>query len=182
MEVYLVTQNPGKLMAAQSIFDGTDIKLLAVNKDYPEIQANTSAEVAEHTSLQVAQELGKPALREDHSLFLNGLNGVPGPYMNYFDKKISEDDLLKIFQNIDDRTGYFEVATILAFPDGKLLRSNFQVKFSLATEARGDLQSGWNKLIVLDGETRTLAEYPETERVEIWQQGYKSIKEQLETV
>lgn len=166
-------------MAAQSVFIGTEIELLAVDKDYPEIQANTSLEVAQYTSKTVAQELGAPALREDHGLFLNALNGIPGPYMNYFDKRLSETDLLSIYQNLADRTGYFEVATSLAFPDGRTTDHVFKVNFTLSQEARGSLQTGWNRIIILEGETRTLAEYPESERVHVWQQGYAKILEAL---
>lgn len=179
MDIYLVTQNTGKLMAAQATFNESEVHLLPVEKDYPEIQADSSAEIAEHTSIQVAQELGKPALREDHSICLTAINGAPGPYMAYFGKRLSETDLLRLYDNIKDRSGYFEVATALAFPDGKLLKSNFRVNFTLASEPRGDLQTGWNRIIILEGETRTLAEYPENERIHIWNQGYKSIKEQL---
>jgi XTP/dITP diphosphohydrolase len=179
MEIYLVTRNQGKLMAAQEAFKDSSVQLMTVEKDYPEIQANTSSEVAEYTSILVAKELGKPAIREDHSIFLNALNGVPGPYMSYFNSKLSEDDVLNLYQNLSDRSGYFEVATSIAYPDGEHFTTSFQVPFTLATEAKGDLQNGWNKIIILEGENRTLAEYPETERTHIWQKGYLEVKAKI---
>ena len=42
MIIYLVTRNPGKLLAAKSIFDKYNIKIQTVEKNYPEIQADTS--------------------------------------------------------------------------------------------------------------------------------------------
>lgn len=179
MQIHLVTKNKGKLMAAQSVFGSGTIELLPVEKDYPEIQADTSLEVAKYTALEVAKELNKPAVREDHSIFLNGLAGTPGPYMAYFEKRISPELLLEVFKNISDRTGYFEVGTCLAFPDGTTHEFSFQVPFALAAEQRGELQNGWNRLIILEGETRTLAEYPETERTHIWNQNYLKINELL---
>ncbi len=179
MEIYLVTKNQGKLMAAQKVFKDSNIKLLPVEKDYPEIQANSSIQIAEHTSIQVSAELGKPALREDHSICLYALNGLPGPFMSYFGEKMSDKDLLNLFKNQQNRTGYFEVATVLAFPDGKTINSIFKVNFTLSEQSKGELQSGWNRIIMLEGETRTLAEYPESERLHIWEQGYKSIANQL---
>lgn len=174
MEIYLVTRNTGKLMAAQHSFDGTGITLLPVGKDYPEIQADSSREIAHYTALAVARELGKPAVREDHSLFLNAW-GIPGPFMNYFEKKIPATKLLTMLSGESDRTGYFEVATALAKPSGEIQEFSFRVPFSIATEERGTLQSGWNRIIVLEGEARTLAEYPETERLHIWSQNYDKI-------
>lgn len=179
MNIYLITQNQGKLMAAQEAFKDSNITLMTVEKDYPEIQADSSAEIAEYTSILVAHELGKPAIREDHSIFLNGLHGIPGPYMSYFNKKLSEQDVLRLFEHLPDRTGYFEVATSIGYPDGEYFTSSFKVPFSLAMAPKGDLQTGWNTIIILDGETRTLAEYPEQERTHIWQQGYLEVKKHL---
>ena len=167
-------------MAAQHVFSDTDIELVSAEKEYPEIQANSSLGIARFTAQQVAKELGAPALREDHSLCLNGLKQVPGPYMNYFNSRLNEDDILKLHKNINNRSGYFEVATVLAFPDDKLLESEFKVNFTLAFESRGTLQSGWNRIIVLEGETRTLAEYPESDRIDIWNRGYLNILTQLQ--
>jgi len=85
MIIYLVTRNPGKLLAAKSIFDKYNIKIQTVEKNYPEIQADTSLEIARHTAMQAAKELNNPAIREDHSLFIEAL-GIPGPYTNYIEK------------------------------------------------------------------------------------------------
>ena len=99
--------------------------------------------------------------------------------MAYFEKRVSPELLLEILRDTHDRTGYFEVGTCLAFPDGTTHDFSFQVPFSLATEPHGELQSGWNRLIILEGETRTLAEYPETERTHIWNVNYLKIDEVL---
>ncbi len=179
MQVHLVTKNKGKLMAAQSVFGEGSIELLPVEKDYPEIQADSSIEIARYTALEVAKETNKPAVREDHSIFLHGLSGTPGPYMAFFEKRISPELLLKLLEKVTDRTGYFEVGTSLAFPDGTSQDFSFTVPFSIATEMRGELQGGWNTVIILDGETRTLAEYPETERTHIWNQNYLKIRDVL---
>jgi XTP/dITP diphosphohydrolase len=179
MKVYLVTKNQGKLLAARSAFSKTTtIELLPVEKDYPEIQASTSLEVAKYTAVQVAWELKAPAIREDHSFFLNAL-GLPGPYMNYFNRILSPAKLLRLLSAFDDRTGYFEVATVYAEPNGHTKEYVFQVPFSIVEAERGEGQSGINRLIQLDGETRTLAEYPETERTHIWGQNYSALVKDL---
>jgi len=166
-------------MAAQQAFSGSGVELISVEKEYHEIQADSSLEIARYTAKQAANELNAPALREDHSFCLNGLKQIPGPYMNYFNRQLSENDILKLYKNINDRSGYFEVATVLAFPDGKLIESEFRVNFTLAFEARGALQHSWNSIIILEGETRTLSEYPEQERVHIWDKGYRKILKEL---
>ncbi len=176
--IYLVTKNSGKLLAARSVFERHNIAIEPVNRGYPEIQANNSLEIARFTALQAAHELGAPAIREDHSLFINAL-GIPGPYTNYFEQKVPAQILLKILSNFSDRSGYFEVATVYAEPSEAIREYTFQVPIVFAIEERGNLQGGWNRIIMLAGETRTLAEYKEQERVHIWDKNYLAIAEYL---
>ncbi|HEY1074703.1 MAG TPA: non-canonical purine NTP pyrophosphatase, partial [Patescibacteria group bacterium] len=96
-------------------------------------------------------------------------------YMAYFDKRISAPMLLDMMAKFTDRTGYFEVATAYAKPSGEVKEYSFKVPFTLATEERGELQKGWSRLIILEGESRTLAEYPETDRIHIWNKNYLAI-------
>lgn len=180
MNVYLVTRNSGKLRAANEVFKGGLVRLLPVDTDYPEIQADTNLEIARYTGLQAAKDLNAPVIREDHGLYLKGLGGVPGPYVRFFEQHVPNGQLLSLLERAHDRSGYFEVATVLAFPNGETEGFVFQVPFTIAYEERGLLQSGWNQLIVLDGETRTLAEYPEEERLHIWNQNYLKIRQYLE--
>lgn len=179
MNIYLVTKNHGKLLAASSAFSSLPaVQLLPVEKDYPEIQADSSLEIARYAAIQVAAELNAPTIREDHSFFLNALN-IPGPYMAYFNTMVSNAKLLQLLSAFDDRSGFFEVATVYAQPDGQTKEYIFQVPFMIAQSERGKHQTGINRLIQLDGETRTLAEYPEGERTQIWNQNFISIAQDL---
>lgn len=174
MTVNIITKNPGKRMAAKKAFDKYNIKTLFIDKEYPEIQADTSLEVAKFTALQAAKELNIPVIREDHSFFINVL-GVPGPYTSYFEKKISAEKILKILKDEQDRNGYFEIATVYAQPDGFTKELSFQVPIKLATEEKGYLQKGWAKIIMIANENRTIAEYPEEERIDVWNKNYEEI-------
>jgi inosine/xanthosine triphosphate pyrophosphatase family protein len=176
--IYLVSRNPGKLMAANSIFGQYGITLLPVEKDYPEIQADSSLEIARHTALQAAEDLNAPAVREDHSLFINAL-GIPGPFTNYIEKKIPAQRLAEIIKLLGDNSGYFEVATVYAEPDGKTFEYVFQVPMTFGGEIKGENPKGWNGLIRLLDETRAITEYPEEERLHIWSQGYQQVAKYL---
>lgn len=174
MIINILTKNPGKRMAAKRIFDKYNIKTSFIDRDYPEIQADSSLEIAKFTSLQAAKELNIPVLREDHSLFINAL-GFPGPYTSYIEKKLSAQKILKILEGFQNRTGYFEIATVYAESNGFTKEFVFQVPIKFATEERGNLQKGWARIIILNNENRTLAEYLEEERLEIWGKNYEEI-------
>jgi len=173
-EVYLISKNKTKILAAKDVFDKYKIELKGFPADYPEIQSASSLEIARHTVCQAIKDTDLPVIREDHSIFLRAING-PGPYASYFEKQIPAEDLLKIMNNFIDRSGYFEVASVYGTTDKQLLEYVFQVPFKISKEIRGVSQDGWSGLIILDGEKRTLAEYPEEERTHIWGRGYEKI-------
>jgi len=174
MEIAILTKNPGKRMAAKAVFDKYKVETVFVDKEYPEIQADTSLEIARFAALQASKELNTPVIREDHSLFINAL-GIPGPYANYVEKRIPAEKILKILKNEGDRTGYIELAAVYARPDGFVKEYVYQVPIKIAEEERGELQKGWNRIIMFKEENRTLAEYPEKERLEIWNKNYEEI-------
>lgn len=178
MEIYLLTKNESKLSAARSVFDKYGIKLLPVNKEYPEIQAETSLEIARHSAQQAANDLKAPVIREDHSLFVEAL-GIPGPYMNYMEKKISPELLIKLVDFLGNNRGWFEVATVYAEPNGKVIEHTFKVPITFGKEPKGDNPKGWNGLIRLNEETRAITEYPEQERLHIWNQGFEVIAKRV---
>lgn len=176
--VYLVSRNPGKLKAAKSVFDKYEIEIVSVEKDYPEIQADTSLEIAKFTALQAAKELKESAIREDHSLFINALK-IPGPYTNYMEKRIPPDKLSKLINLLGDNHGYFEVATVYAEPNGETFEYVFQVPMTFGKENKGESPVSWNGLIRLLDEERAITEYPEEERLHIWNQGYEKVAQYI---
>lgn len=179
MKIYFISKNVGKLRAMQHAFEGSSVDIEQLEGDFPEIQAETSLEVARYTALAASKQVGAPVLREDGSVYLQGLGGLPGPFMAYIEKMVTPETLVSLLEG-RDRSGYFEVATVLAYPDGATIERVYRVHFTIAPEPRGELQTGWNRVIILEGEERTMAEYPETERTHIWARNYASIREALE--
>jgi inosine/xanthosine triphosphate pyrophosphatase family protein len=160
-------------------FEGSGIHIEQLEGDFPEIQAATSLEIARYTAVVTSKQVGAPVMREDNSIFLPGLGGLPGPFMAYVEKWVSPELLVSLLEN-RDRSGYFEAAAVLAYPDGATIERVHRVHFTVATEPRGELQMGWNRIIVLHGEDRTLAEYPEAKRTHIWATNYLEIRKALE--
>ncbi|MDO8557540.1 MAG: non-canonical purine NTP pyrophosphatase [Candidatus Jorgensenbacteria bacterium] len=177
MTIYLVTKNPFKLSAAKSVFDKYNIEIEPLGKEYPEIQSDSSLEIARSVALQVAKDTGKPVIREDHSFFINYL-GIPGPYMSYIDKRISPERLIELLDGIVDRSAYFEVSTVYANPDGTTIEHTFKVPAEI-TDKVVVKDAGWDGLIRLSHEKRVLAEGAEEERYEIFGEGYRKIAETL---
>lgn len=177
MKIYLLTRNKGKIKAAQQTFDKYGIELLSTDKDYPEIQAESSLEIAKFSAQQAANDLNAGVVREDHSLYIEGL-GIPGPYTSFIEKKISPEVLSKIIKTIGNNRGWFEVSTVYAEPGGFTFEFTFKVPMTFG-DFKNDGNCSWSSLIRLNDETRAISEYPEEERLHIWSQGYKAVAEYL---
>jgi len=178
MIINILTKNPGKILVAKNVFDEYNIETNFIDKEYPEIQADTSLEIARFTAKQAAKDLNLPIIREDHSLFINAL-GFPGPYTSYIEKRLPAKKLLEIMKNETDRSGYFEISTVFSEPDGSTKEYVFKVPINIANKEKGDLQGGWNTILKLQNEKRTFAEYLEKERLSVWNKNYKAIAEWL---
>ena len=173
-KLYLATRNRGKLAAAQTVFDRYGIQLKPIDKDYPEIQADTSLEIAKHKALEAAKELNAPVIREDHSLFIHAL-GFPGPYTGFIERHLSAKKLLEILENYTDRTGHFELAAVYALPDGEFKSFVYEVPVEFSKSPRGELQTGWATVLCVPGSKLTFAEYSESGRFHLWSKNYEAI-------
>jgi len=176
--LFIVTNNIGKLMAANNVFSKFGIKVKQIKKEYPEIQAEKSIEIAKFTAIKACKEFNAPVVREDHSLFINFLN-IPGPYTSYIEKRISVNKLLEILKNQKDRGGYFEIAAALALPEGFIKEFEFRVPILFAKKPKGSLSGGWNRILKLPGSKKTFAEQKEEENLNIWNKNYIAIAKYL---
>ena len=177
--VYLLTKNEGKIIAAQSVFSEYGIPLKILEKDYPEIQAGSSTEIASQMALQAAKETQAPVIREDHSLCLNALHGMPGPFVSWFDKNLPVKKLLSLMKSEKDRRGYFELAAAYAKPNGEVKTYKYRVPIKISDKPKGN-RGNWNKAIILiDNPKKTLAESEEGENNGLWTKNYKKIAEDI---
>ena len=174
--IYLITNNPGKLLAAKSAFQDTNIELKQLKSNFPEIQADTSLEIARYTAVNVAKEKNIPVIREDHSLFINELSKFPGPYTSYYDENIPAEKLLKLIRK--NYTGYFEISLAYAEPKGLIKTFTYQVPIKISKGLKGN-RGNWNKILMLKDSNKTIAESTEEENTHVWNKNFKKLAEYL---
>jgi XTP/dITP diphosphohydrolase len=174
----ILTRNAGKLLAATDAFAKRDIAIVQIEQEYPEIQAERSIDVARLAALQAAKDTGIPVVREDQALVLNGLGGFPGPYMSQFERKIPVPLLLSMLSGIEDRSGHFEIAAALAFPDGKIHEFVYTVPVRIAAEPRGEA-SNWDTVLMLESSDKTFAEEHLDQRTDMWNSNFVAIADFL---
>lgn len=173
-EVYLMTKNVGKLVAARSAFAPFEIEVKSLDFEIPEIQAPTSIEIAKYAVTEAFAKFKKPVIREDHSFFIDEL-GIPGPYMSYIEKSLSIENLIKILKTLNNTKAHFELAAAYADSEGDIHEFVYTVPVLLGTEPKGDTSQKWNRLIHFENEERVFAEYNDDEGTEVWNKNYVEI-------
>jgi non-canonical purine NTP pyrophosphatase (RdgB/HAM1 family) len=174
--VHLLTGNPGKIAAANVVFNQYNIEVKPLMLDIPEIQANNSSEIATVAALEAYRQTGRAVIREDHSFYIDAL-GMPGPFMAYIDKVISVEQLLKIINTLPNREGHFELAATYVDESGTAHKFSYSVPVVFSKEPRGKNTMRWERIIQFTDDQRTFAEYPESERAIYWTNNYKAIAE-----
>jgi len=172
--VHLLTGNNDKIKVANHTFGAYGIKVLPFELDIPEIQAQSSVEIARYMVKRAFEMTGKPVIREDHSFFIKEL-GFPGPFMTYADKTISVDQLIKILDTLKSRDAYFELGAAYCNAQGVISEYSYRVPIIMSKEARGDSALRWERLMMFPGEDKTFAELSDDTRLGVWTKNYEAI-------
>jgi XTP/dITP diphosphohydrolase len=79
MTLRYVTTNPGKVREAEEYLDDVS----ALDYDYTEVQAPELGPIAAHGAREAYRHAGEPVIVDDAGLFVDALDGFPGPYSSY---------------------------------------------------------------------------------------------------
>ena len=108
--VFFATGNIHKFNEARSILTELDIAVGMLRLKDIEIQSDSLMEIAQASAREVFKLFGLPIIVEDAGLFIDALNGFPGPYAAYAYKTIGNKGLLKLMQNAENRKAWFQSA------------------------------------------------------------------------
>ena len=131
-EVFFASSNEHKFEEAQRILStlGVNIKLFKTTLE--EIQSNSLNEIAKRKAIDAFTKIQKPILIEDDGLFINSLNGFPGPYSSYAYDTIGNTGIIQLLENTELRDAKF--VAIIAYCNGidevKLFESSIPGKIS----------------------------------------------------
>jgi XTP/dITP diphosphohydrolase len=107
---FFATNNIHKFCEARSIMAQFDIALGMLRIKDAEIQSNDLVEIAQVSARTAFRRSGLPVIVEDAGLFIEVLNGFPGPYAAYIYKTIGNKGLLKLLNGEEDRKAVFKSA------------------------------------------------------------------------
>ncbi|MFT6829570.1 MAG: inosine triphosphate pyrophosphatase [Candidatus Paceibacteria bacterium] len=159
MKLYFITGNKNKLKEAKEIFP--DIESL--DMDLPEIQS-FDAHAVIREKLRATKELQEGEfIIEDTSLYIEGLNGLPGPLIKWFMDSIGNEGIATIAQSFNSKSA--EAKTIIghAKADGSIVFYEGVVT-GKTVSPQGETDFGWDQIFMPDGYDQTFAEMSREEK------------------
>jgi XTP/dITP diphosphohydrolase len=110
--VFFATGNVHKFNEVRCILTRLDIAVGMLRVKDIEIQSDSLMEIAQASAQEAFKRCGLPVIVEDAGLFIEALNGFPGPYAAYAYKTIGNKGLLKLMENVEDRKARFQSAIV----------------------------------------------------------------------
>ena len=150
-----VTQNRNKLEDAKRLMPGFEIE--HVDFEVPEIQSLNSKDIIEHKLKFAYVQIKRPCFVMDTGLYIDVLNGFPGPLIKWFYHQVGADKISQVVQSLGQTECKW--TTTLGYFDGK--EETFleeTVMGDIAPKPQGDKGYEWDVIFIPKGEERTLAE------------------------
>jgi XTP/dITP diphosphohydrolase len=116
--VFFATGNINKFNEAKSILCPLGFAVAMLKIKGEEIQSENLQEIAETAVANAFRRTGLPIFVEDAGLFIDALDGFPGPYAAYAYKTIHNTGVLKLMEKAKNRKATFE--SVIAYVDETL--------------------------------------------------------------
>lgn len=160
--VFFATNNIHKFNEARKVLAKHGIAVGMLRVKAMEIQSDSLSEIATTSAVDAFKRCHLPIIVEDAGLSIEALQGFPGPYAAYAYKKLGNQGILKLMENIKNRTAKFQSA--IAYCDNvytaPMCFEGESVGEITIKERHANAQSsfGFDPIFQPHGNTRTFAE------------------------
>jgi len=152
--IYFATGNKEKVKEAQAILK---IPIQIAEMEIDEVQSLDSSFVVKKKAEEAFRVLQKPVIVDDVSVFIEALNGFPGPLIKYLREGIGNQGIIEILNSKNNRRAIVQNA--IGYHDGNKVHVFLgEVKGTVSTEEKGNDGWGFDTIFIPEGEDKTLAE------------------------
>jgi XTP/dITP diphosphohydrolase len=121
--------------------------------------------------MKIRDIIDSPYIIEDTGLFIECLDGFPGPYSSYVLGTIGLEGILKLLSNVENRKAYFKSVGVVAINKSILKIFRGILKGYIAYEKRGRYGFGYDPIFMPEKMEKTLAELSIEEKNKISHRG-----------
>ena len=155
-ELSFATSNENKFQEAERILSNLGVQINFFKTILEEMQSDSLSDIAQQKAIDAYNRIQKPVIIEDDGLFIESLNGFPGPYSSYAYDTIGNKGIMNLLGNSEVRHAKF--VSIIAYCDEslnpKLFESSIPGKISSVIEEGG---WGYDPIFIPAGESKTYA-------------------------
>lgn len=179
MTLNYVTKNEYKVFMTKLFMQRHNIEVNQIKMYVPEIQETSVKEVADFSSKYAYEKLQIPVLKNDGGLYIPALNDFPAAYTAFCESALGEDGILKLMQGKENRYAYWLEA--LAYTDETGTKVFMcKTEGEIALEKSGNFGWGYDRIFIVKGQNKTLANFNDTDRGMLWNQdGYDQLAEYI---
>ncbi|MBM3199333.1 non-canonical purine NTP pyrophosphatase [Candidatus Woesearchaeota archaeon] len=182
--ILFLTGNKEKIIAARLALEGTGFDLTAKKVDIPEIQADDVCEVAKAFAKSASDILKKAVVKIDTGLFIEALNGFPGVYSAYVEKRLKAKDILGLMEGVKNRKAYYKDALAYCEYGKEPVVFEAYTYGSISEKEDGKFGIGFDTIFIVDGDPKTMANYDDEERIqkfdtEVWKKLVEYLKSDM---
>ena len=105
--IFFATDNIHKFNEARKVLAEYKIAVGMLRAKALEIQSDNLEEIAKTSVVDAFRRCNLPLMVEDAGLFIDALNGFPGPYSAYVYKTVGNNGLVKLMENVENREARF---------------------------------------------------------------------------
>ena len=164
MKIYFVTHNKGKVREFKQILDGV-AEVEQIDDDYPELRSDNPEEIVKEAVKKLVEKYKKPIVAEDSGIFIKALNDFPGTCSAYVHKRIGLKGLLKLMENVKDRTCEYRSAVGYCEPGKEPVSFLGKEKGAIAEKEKGNNGFGHDPIFIPEGSSKTYGEIDDVEEV-----------------
>ena len=106
--IFFATNNVNKFNEARRVLAEYKIAVCMLRVKTSEIQSESLEKIAETSATEAFKNCNLPIIVEDAGLFVEVLNGFPGPYAAYVYKTIGNEGLLRLMEKVEKRNAKFQ--------------------------------------------------------------------------
>ena len=157
--INFVTHNINKFNEINAIMENNNIKINLVKLEYEEIQADSTEYISSDSCKKLVNRVDPPYFIDDTGLYIDDLNGFPGPYASYVQETLGNKNIIKLASG---SKAYFK--TVISFYYNRVYQFTGILHGKISDREKGENKFGYDPIFIPENSDQTLAELPPGEK------------------
>ena len=153
-DLFFVSSNSQKYRESKTILDSLGISLGFLKSNLKEIQSNSLDAIAIVKARDAFSKFKKPVIIEDDGLFIDSIDGFPGPYSSYVFQTVGSKGILNLLKN-NRKAKFISVITYCDKTNLQLFKGKLDGSISKVQKGRG---WGYDPIFIPNNYKKTFAE------------------------